>query len=529
VTKTIHLGYEVGSGAAVEIPVKHTVVTGQTQESGKTTALEALISRSGLPAIAFLTKRGESGFSGRQILPYFRERADWQFVQSIIESAMRQGMDFKQPWIIRACEGARTLADVQDRAAILEGETRNSMSKDMYMTLGEYLKIVVPLIASLPRTDRVEIGRGLSIMDLGTYPEELQHLVIASTLEWIHKNSNGVITIIPEAWKFIPEGKNTPVKVVAEKLAREGAALKNYLWIDSQDIAGVAKLILRSCAVWLIGVQREANEVKRAIDNMPAGMKRPKPADVATLELGQFFVCHGRELSKAYVQPAWVAAEMARAIARGRAVVSQVQRRPDRDREEDAMYKEQAERLAGQVETLTEEIQGLRDEIARLQRQIFDSTAPPAEIARVAMTPAAREIPKGADPAAAPLMPPAEYLSLADRIREDVLAIIRKDPSLIRLAVEKPAIEVTVRQKVLSIDDSGVPGKIAKLMSEGFFGNPRTFEEVRAELVRRGVDKKTNSAVIGKPLYQFTKSGFFYRDGDKYFLAPDAVVTMVEA
>src|SRR6185436_19410240 len=80
---TIHLGYEVGTGKPVEIPLAHLAVTGQTQQSGKTTTREALITRAKLPAIAFITKRGEGVFAtGRRIPPYFRERADWQFVSS---------------------------------------------------------------------------------------------------------------------------------------------------------------------------------------------------------------------------------------------------------------------------------------------------------------------------------------------------------------------------------------------------------------------------------------------------------------
>ena len=54
------LGYAVGTGEPVHIPIQHMVVTGQTQQSGKTTTLEALISRSGLSAVAFVTKRNES-------------------------------------------------------------------------------------------------------------------------------------------------------------------------------------------------------------------------------------------------------------------------------------------------------------------------------------------------------------------------------------------------------------------------------------------------------------------------------------
>ena len=315
----LHLGYEVGSGEAVEIPVRHMAVTGQTQESGKTTTLEALISRSGLSAIAFLTKRGEGSFRDAiMIAPYFQERTDWKFVQAIIESVLRSDQQSKQSWIMRACEGARTLEDVQRRARKLESESRNGFVKDMYMILAAYLDEVIPLIKTLPKVNRVQLQRGkVAVMDLVSYPVELQFLVIASTLQWIHEHEQGVITLIPEAWKFLPQSRNTPVKMAAEALIREGAGLKNYVWVDSQDMAGVDKIILRACAVWLVGVQREWNEVKRALSNMSAGLKKLSAGDVARLELGQFYACFGSTMKKVYVQPAWMEKEMARGIALG--------------------------------------------------------------------------------------------------------------------------------------------------------------------------------------------------------------------
>lgn len=320
----IHLGFEIGGDAGhrspVMIPIKHMAVTGQTQESGKTTALEALISRSGCSAIAFLTKRGEHNFAGAErVPPFFRERSDWQFVESILESTMKQRMKFERAWIVKACKGAQTLADVQRNISDLQARSKRSMDQDLYMLLGEYLARVVPEIRRLPKLDRVEIFAGeFTVVDLVDYPDELQMLVISSTLEWIHRNTNDVLVIIPEAWKFIPQGRNTPVKISAEKLAREGAALRNFIWIDSQDMAAVDKLILRACAVWLIGVQREANEIKRALSNMPAGLKKPKASDVATLQLGQFFACFGSEIRKTYVQPAWMDDKAATNIASGR-------------------------------------------------------------------------------------------------------------------------------------------------------------------------------------------------------------------
>ena len=48
---TVALGFEVPTGIAVEIPLRHMAVCGQTQEAGKTTALEGLITRAGVRAI----------------------------------------------------------------------------------------------------------------------------------------------------------------------------------------------------------------------------------------------------------------------------------------------------------------------------------------------------------------------------------------------------------------------------------------------------------------------------------------------
>ncbi|HLK50177.1 MAG TPA: hypothetical protein VKT49_18665, partial [Bryobacteraceae bacterium] len=288
------LGYELTTGEPVEIPLKHLCACGQTQESGKTTALEALITRSELRAIAFVTKRGERGFeAGRRIQPYFQERADWEFVASILEATMHERMKFERAWIVRATRGARTLADVQRNVHELQSKAKRSMDQDLYMLLGEYLEKVVPAIDRLPRAPRLELAPGLNVMDLRDYPEELQALVIASSVRWVHYNADNVITIVPEAWKFAPQGRNSPVKFELRKLAREGAGLKNYIWIDSQDIAGVEKELLRAAAVWLIGVQREHNELERALASIPRGIKRPTAGDVAHLGLGEFYACWG--------------------------------------------------------------------------------------------------------------------------------------------------------------------------------------------------------------------------------------------
>jgi hypothetical protein len=498
---TVHLGYEVGSADAVEIPVRHMAVTGQTQESGKTTALEALITRSGLAAIAFLTKRGEKSFtSARQARPYFQERADWQFVQAILESTMKEKMKFERAWIVRACQGARTLADVQRKVVELQEKSRSSLSQDVYMLLGEYLKTVVPLIASLPKSPEVQVRPGeLTVMDLVSYPEELQILVISSTLDWIHKHGKGVITVIPEAWKFIPQGRNTPVRMVAEKLMREGAALKNYVWLDSQDMAGVDKILLRGCPVWLIGVQREANEIKRALSNMPAGLKKPTAGAVATLEIGQFFACFGSAIRKTYVQPVWLNESAAVEIARGRLSVHDVeQTQTSAQNTEDEMdWKAKFEESERQL--------------ADLQRQFddFRKTSgwqkPPsvvlAEGSRDMQTKPSADGPCGTDCSA-----PSE-----ERLVKLVLAQVRRDPVLIKLSREVPSIDVKINRTVVAMDDTTIKGRIAVMIAGRFFRGVNSFDQIRKELFRRGLSQETPNVRISKAMSDYVDMGFFYR------------------
>jgi hypothetical protein len=314
---TIRIGFEVGTGEAVDLPLRHMVVTGQTQEAGKTTALEAMIARSGLRALTFVTKRGEGSFGqARRVDPYFREQADWQFVASILEASRGEKLKFERAWIIRASRGARTLADVQ-RNVRKAMETAKGMSADVYLTLDAYLEAVVPQIEKVKWATSVDLKPGVNVMDMTGLNVEMQHLVIRSSLDWVLNKETDTVVVVPEAWKFIPQGRGTPVKLGAEAFIRQAAGLRNYLWLDSQDIAGVEKLILKSVPVWVLGVQREANEIKNTLKNIPAGIKKPKPEQIATLGLGQFFACHGTHVEKTYVWPAWMEESTALAVAKG--------------------------------------------------------------------------------------------------------------------------------------------------------------------------------------------------------------------
>jgi hypothetical protein len=346
----ILLGWEIGTGRRVEIPeTGHLAWFGQTQLSGKTTALEAIAYRGELRAVAFITKQGEGGFlTGRMIPPYFSEPTNdeeqplWRWVKSILEASQQRKLNFEEAWIIRCCEdprSAKTLKDVHENIkALLGGEggyiekgrgkkkkkewkyTRKPVSginAGVYTSLKAYFDIVMPQLARLPYTKKLALGDGLNVMDLREYAMETQALVIRSVMEWVYQHEKGVRVIVPEAQDFVPQGKNSPVKMACETLVRKAGANKNFMWLDSQDMAAVDKIMLRACSIVGIGVQTEGHEIERSL----AGLFTPalKPVDIARLKIGEFFVrTPEAKVSKVYVQPAWMESELhAQAIAKG--------------------------------------------------------------------------------------------------------------------------------------------------------------------------------------------------------------------
>lgn len=509
--RKIHLGFEVATGIPVEIPLRHMVVTGQSQEAGKTTTLEALISRAALPAVAFVTKRGERSFTeGARIPPYFRERADWQFVASVLEATMREKMRFERAWIMRASKGAMTLADVQANIKRLM-EKAKGLSADMYMTLDAYLDIVVPRLQSLTFSESLELSPGLNVVDLADrdrFPPELQSLVMRSVIEWVYEHAEETVTIIPEAWEFVPQGRGSPVKLQAIELIRKGAGLHNYVWLDSQDIGGVDKQMLRSCPVWLLGVQRETNEIKRVLDNIPAGVAKPKAADVALLRKGEFFACHGRKVVKTYVQPAWMSEADALAIALGDYSVDKVTPPAPAVKEDEDV----------DISALESKIDKLTQVVDRLTGVIMDIPNPNQEI-----TPS---MPRGID---AP--PQMGLMTDIDAIYSEVKRrLLEEKATLIKVLRITPAIEVTTNVETIETTDKTLQGRLALMIREGFFDDRTTGQAAYDDLRRNGFS--TAKPTVYKACDQLTALGFlikYHEKGNKGYEAVAAMKTNIKA
>jgi len=518
VIKTIHLGYEVGSGKPVEIPLRHLAITGQTQDSGKTTTLEALIVRSQLKAIAFVTKRGERSFApiltpvARFLDPYFRERADWQFVSSILEATLHERVKFQRSWIMKVCRGASTLAEVH-RNIQKSMKTAKGLNESVYTELDEYFKIVMPELARLPLTP-LFLASGLNVMNLSGYSPQFQQLVIASTLEHIYQKESGVITVIPEAWEFIPQQRNSPVKLACETLIRKGATLGNYIWLDSQDLAAVDKNVLRSIIVWIMGVQREANEVERTLKHIPFGDPLPKAKDIMALERGQFFVSYGRGMSKVYVQPAWLPEQDAINVATGKVKLQNALPpieyiTEDDEQDGDLMYKEKYESAERQISHLKKCLQMMEDRVRELMAQS------PAVSQSLGTT-------NGSAPDASLSLQPAGLTGTFEQLYSFIVDRLQSEaPALIKLATIKPEIAVSVKRETIQLDTSTLKGRIALLLADGFFNERRGNKETCTELAQRGWP--TAPPNVSTAFSELVQMGFLRKQADRYYRAVDGM------
>lgn len=539
--ETTLLGYEVGPAADVRIPLGHLCVAGMTQSSGKTTTLEALIARSGRRAVAFVTKRGEGGFSaGHRIPPYFRERADWVFVTSLIDATMGEKNKMLRSFLMKVCRGTKTLAEVQANVKERLGRFKSeSFAEGIFTEIDGYLDLVVPQLKTLRPAPSVEIGPGLNVMDLTDYSTELQGLVIRSVLEWVYEKEKNVITVIPEAWEFIPQSRGSPVTLSAEELIRKGGTLGNYLWLDSQDISNINARIRKSIHVWLLGVQREENEVKRTIGYVKgSGVSAPSPSDISTLGRGQFYACFGRTAVKTYVLPAWLGEQFGRAVAAGELSIEDALRKVELPhppfqsippggppiptpiiQEEPVSDSETNKKLDALIDLMRQQLAGPK----------IVSGPPPADppgIRRGTIPAAATAaIPEGT-PATVRLVAfdsadeEARYLAFRDRL-------LAEAPALLKVLADGPELRVEVTRKTVTAEGSSVLGRVAQLVARGWYAETKSFTATRNELKRTGPDVNNNT--LSSAFKQLVAGGFLTKEAaDGYRAAPGAKAHIVE-
>lgn len=480
-TDRVLLGFTVPQAEPFYIPVAHTVITGMTQ-FGKTTTEEAIFSR--LPTVptlptsvykvlVFLTKRGEKVFIHAQhfMKPFYRERFDWEYVRGLLEAAWKEKMRFETPWIIRICKGATSLQDVRQRlASVLTREKLRDFDRNIYTTLAAYMDKVLPVLETAKHkfTDTLSLDHGLNVMDLTEWytQEEVQMLVIRSCMEQILKSENNVIVGLPEAWKMLPQARNTPVKLFFEKYIREGATNGCYLFIDAQDLGGVDKTPLRQVSVWIMGHMQEANEVERLL-KQTLGVDVPA-REIQTLPLGHFIVASGEQVTKVYVWPQGVAEGLAMAVARGGLSPEKVKERLRTQHVVDQAVKDYLEEP---VPMLPESVaQFTLSELGKRVDAFINATKHRLDNMSEAFTLHMQRHDE-------------EIQRLSTQIQNlHYLKQTPSEPGRVELDQEQLTWKLEKTEKVFKGSTADIAGKIMFLAQEGFFGTWHTQYEVTKEL-----------------------------------------------
>jgi len=277
-------------------------------------------------------------------------------------------LKFERAWIIKYSKTANNLLEFKKNIDEAIPEVKRDLEKNVLITLQAYLEKILPELQYAPLSNTLNIHKGINIMDLERFKEETQSLIIRSVLREVLRKEKNTIIVIPEAWKYIPQGRGNPVKRDAEAFIRQGATNNNFLWLDSQDITTTEKTILKQVSTWVTGYQREINEIKRTLDQLPIPKKdKPTSDDIATLKVGHFYVATSNFTKKVYVQPSWMDDKTAKKIALGEIDVSTV-----KAPESLSPYTITTPRLTQESPAVTIDLHSIRKEINEMRNDFFD-------------------------------------------------------------------------------------------------------------------------------------------------------------
>jgi hypothetical protein len=500
--------YRVPSGEAVDLPLRHLAVFGVTRDSGKTTFVEAGVAAAGLKAITFRTKRGEIGFeSARQLPIFFDERGltHWKAFEGLMSATLEEKVQ-REPGIraaiIRVCmrpTRAQTLEEIHARVKARMKEKMGGFERDVFDKLDAYLDEVLPQIKQLRArfTDKLELQEsGVYVEDLTGISDEVQSLLIASVMKKCYEESSGIIVVFPEAWKFLPQDRGSPVKWVIEKYVREMGVVEGYLWMDAQDLRGVDKKHLRSIEIRLFGRQPDPHEIDELLKALPMSRAaRPSPEQIMTLKLGHFYAKLRDTVELVYVRPRWLPEDVAIQVAKGKFAPDgvEVERYKPQSMHSsmnsqvlevnDEVYKEKYEEEKGKREKLEEWLEAANTRINTLikeMKEYRETVEKTIGVLNEAVSVHQKEVRE--------LQP---FKKLRDALIE---ALGQAKPGEVAasgelaVSVQPTLTEFTVktaRREVLEATDQDTDGQILLLAHDGWFGEHRKITAVRAELERR--------------------------------------------
>jgi hypothetical protein len=541
--------YKVPSGEPVEIPKRHLAAFGVTRDSGKTTFVESAVDASGLKAIVFRTKRGELGFENAKPLPlFFDERGltHWKALEGLIASTLDEkvqrepGVRYAIMTLCKEPTQAKTLEEVYARAVERLKEPKiREWNKEVYTKVKNYLEEVLPQLDKLRGrfTDRLELPEiGVYVEDLIGLSDELQNLFVASLIRKVYQELSGVIVVVAEIWKFLPQDRGSPVKWVIEKFVREMGVVEGWLWLDAQDLRGVDKKHLRSFDVRLFGRQPDPHEIDDILKALPLPKdQKPKPEQIMTLKLGHFYAKLKDDVDLVYVRPVWLPEEVAVRVAKGELAADsdEVQRFKPKSKSleevNDEVYKARCEELEKKNEGLQGKVKELETYVEKLASgEAAEKLEKELRCSLEEEKQKNKEIGEAKEAQSKEIQSLKDWrtgiekkLDAIDKVSEGLAIILGNStptqlpadnqvPTRISVGVQQPTLNVVKLTPDLILEQTDLRGRIAIVYAEGLLPENKAFSTRQLhEIMERRFGRKEAYANFPGPLNDFVAWGYF--------------------
>jgi hypothetical protein len=402
------------------------------------------------------------------------------------------------------------------------------------VVVGGKVPDLAPPIEKYPDIIRAALSCGVSMVidlyDVNLTKKAWREIVRTSIEVILYENESlgGLRHVfLEEAAEFVPQHvRDGNTYSVVEKLVRMGGNAGVGATIINQRAEEVNKAVLELCDNLLLHRQRGKNSLLSLRKWLEAGNVTPPKeitdslADLPTGECWAWFKDVGKpRLIK--VQPKRSFDPNRREMAgRGGKAVPRVSVAEFVEQMTHALEKKVRHRAppAPPAPTKKEdpdvkesEAKALREENARLKKQI----AQLEEIRKVQVAPVATSdvrFETGID---------------VDAIYAEIKARAAADPGLLALLRAKPEIEITVQRRKIEMSGDTLNGRVAILISEGFFDQGATGNAAFEELKRRGASVAKPS--VYRSCDQLAEQGFLTKETNGYKSVSGMKVHIIEA
>jgi len=520
----IKIGFERESGIPVEVGLMHSVISGITR-SGKSETTHAMIKRVENTRFLIFDVKDPRDYQGVGVdVPiYIQEKTDPLMLKRLLESQSHLSLKFEFPELIKVCKHEDTWNGVLDGINQSLREGIHPIVENKLLVLQHLLTKLVNELEKTPIVDRLELRDRVNVVDLSKVSRELQQLAVYSSLRWVLEKERDLVVVLDEAHRFVPEEGSNASKEVVIQLIREGGAKGIWCWIVDQTITGVDKQVLKQCWIWVLGKQRELNEAKRTLQQVPfkTGLNE---RDIMRLGVGHFIVCTDQFAKIVYVWPSWLPEDVAVKVARGEVSVEEVVNfkfqllRED----EELVWKEKYEGLLRDFEKRVEEE---RQKAFREAMKKVDETKKQLNVEEYQRTIAELKeensnLKKAYEATVEQLKKASSDLEAFAKVREGLMSLLPTPatmspvsdvPSDVVVSRDIPEVTVAFRKPKVEADENSWRGRLFCLLADGFFDESRRLTPIR-ERLQKDYGSMPNAALISNELVELVKMHLLKRE-----------------